>query len=55
LETWRTFGEPPPERAPDGYPIWPLWYVAWAFRLTRTAGALLVLGLFLDAVTAPLL
>jgi 1,4-dihydroxy-2-naphthoate octaprenyltransferase len=49
-QTWRTFGEPRPERPPPGYPIWPLWYVAWAFRLTRQTGALLVAGLLLDAV-----
>ena len=50
IQTWRTFGEPRPAAPPAGYPIWPLWYVAWAFRLTRQAGGLLVLGLLLDAV-----
>jgi 1,4-dihydroxy-2-naphthoate octaprenyltransferase len=48
--TWATFGEQRPEQPPAGYPIWPLWYVAWAFRLTRQAGGLLVLGLLLDAI-----
>lgn len=46
----KIYSQPRPETAPDGYPIWPLWYVAWAFSLTRLAGALLVLGLFIDAV-----
>ncbi|TFH23616.1 MAG: prenyltransferase, partial [Myxococcales bacterium] len=50
LETLRVFGEPQPNSPPSGYPIWPLWYVAWAFRLTRQAGALLVVGLVLNAV-----
>ncbi len=50
LETLRTFRQPPPESAPEGYPIWPLWYVAWAFRHTRRAGGLLVAGLFIDAI-----
>lgn len=50
LETLRMFREPRPAAAPPGYPIWPLWYVAWAFRLTRRAGALLVAGLALNAV-----
>jgi 1,4-dihydroxy-2-naphthoate octaprenyltransferase len=50
LETLRTFREPPPESAPEGYPIWPLWYVAWAFRHTRRAGGLLVVGLLVDAI-----
>jgi 1,4-dihydroxy-2-naphthoate polyprenyltransferase len=49
-DTWRVYSRPPPEQAPPGYPLWPLWYVAWAFRLTRSAGAYLVLGLALDAI-----
>jgi 1,4-dihydroxy-2-naphthoate octaprenyltransferase len=48
-ETLETFRTPRPDLPPEGYPIWPLWYVAWAFRLTRTAGGLLVLGLLLNA------
>ncbi|HYB98440.1 MAG TPA: prenyltransferase [Candidatus Limnocylindrales bacterium] len=49
-ETLETFREPPPRNPPPRYPIWPLWYVAWAFRLNRLAGGLFVLGLLLDAV-----
>jgi 1,4-dihydroxy-2-naphthoate octaprenyltransferase len=49
-KTLRVYSRPRPESAPPGYPIWPLWYVAWAFRVTRAAGGLLVLGLLLDAV-----
>ena len=45
----KIYNAPPPEEAPPGYPLWPLWYVAWAFLVTRRAGALLVLGLVLDA------
>lgn len=41
---------PKPDAPPDGYPLWPLWYVAWAFLVTRLAGGLLVLGLLLDAI-----
>ena len=48
-ETLEVFTEAPPAEPPPGYPIWPLWYVAWAFRLTRTAGALLVVGMALNA------
>lgn len=44
------FGKPPPAQAPPNYPIWPLWYVAWAFFLNRRAGALFVLGLLLNAI-----
>jgi 1,4-dihydroxy-2-naphthoate octaprenyltransferase len=50
IHTGGTCGVPRPAAAPPGYPIWPLWYVAWAFRLTRQAGGLLVAGLLLDAL-----
>ena len=46
----RVYNQPRPEEAPKNYPIWPLWYVAWAFRLTRRAGGLFVLGLILDLI-----
>ena len=41
----RVYSRPRPEQAPTNFPIWPLWYVAWAFGFTRTAGGLLILGL----------
>ncbi len=44
------FSRPRPASAPEGFPIWPLWYVAWAFVLTRMAGGLLVLGLLATAI-----
>jgi 1,4-dihydroxy-2-naphthoate octaprenyltransferase len=46
----KVYKQPKPESAPPDYPIWPLWYVAWAFMLTRRSGALLVLGLLLSAI-----
>ncbi len=46
----KTFSEPRPENAPDDYPIWPLWYVAGAFLLTRSAGGLFVAGLVINAI-----
>jgi 1,4-dihydroxy-2-naphthoate polyprenyltransferase len=39
-----------PERPPRGFPIWPLWFVAFAFTHTRRAGALLVAGLAIAAI-----
>ena len=42
------YNQPKPAEAPPGYPLWPLRYVAWAFLVTRRAGALLVAGLVLD-------
>lgn len=50
VETLRALREPPPETPPEGYPIWPLWYVAWAFLHTRRAGALWVAGLVVNAL-----
>jgi len=41
---------PRPEKPPRGFPIWPLWFVAFAFTHTRRAGALLVAGLAVAAV-----
>ena len=46
----RLFSRPQPESPPAGYPVWPLWYVAAAFMLTRQAGALLVAGLAANAL-----
>jgi 1,4-dihydroxy-2-naphthoate octaprenyltransferase len=46
----RTFREPRPSVAPPNYPVWPLWYVSWAFGLTRSAGGLFAAGLVLQAL-----
>jgi len=46
----QVYARPKPVEPPPDYPIWPLWYVAWAFGVTRRAGGLFVLGLALDAV-----
>jgi 1,4-dihydroxy-2-naphthoate octaprenyltransferase len=51
-QVWRVLkvlNRPRPESAPPNFPIWPLWYVAWAMLVARSAGGLLVLGLLLDA------
>jgi 1,4-dihydroxy-2-naphthoate octaprenyltransferase len=50
VQVLRIYRAPRPTEAPPNYPIWPLWYVAWAFYLNRRAGALLVLGLVLNAL-----
>ena len=47
-KVWGIYSKPRPVAPPPRYPIWPLWYVAAAFVLTRRAGALLVLGLLLN-------
>jgi 1,4-dihydroxy-2-naphthoate polyprenyltransferase len=48
---WRAFGRPKPESPPADYPIWPLWFAAHAFVLTRRAGALFLLGLVVGVFT----
>jgi 1,4-dihydroxy-2-naphthoate octaprenyltransferase len=50
VEVIRVYNRPPPDEPPPNYPLWPLWYVSWAFVLTRRAGGLFVLGLLLDAL-----
>jgi len=32
------------------FPVWPLWYVAWAFHFVKIAGATFVLGLIIDTL-----
>ena len=34
----------------DIFPVWPLWYVAWAFHFVKMAGAMFVLGLIIDTL-----
>ena len=50
VQVLKVYNQPRPESPPENYPIWPLWYVAWAFLVTRRAGALFVLGLGLNAI-----
>ncbi len=42
---------PRPARPPRGFPVWPLWFAAICFVHVRRAGALLVLGLVVAALT----
>lgn len=48
------YSRPKPEEPPRNYPVWPLWYVSWAFAHARRAGALLVLGLVVGWLAASL-
>jgi 1,4-dihydroxy-2-naphthoate polyprenyltransferase len=50
VSVWGPFTRPKPATPPDGFPIWPLWYAAFAFVHTRRAGGLLVLGLAVGAI-----
>jgi 1,4-dihydroxy-2-naphthoate octaprenyltransferase len=44
------FSQPKPDAPPHSYVGWPLWFVGGAFIHTRRAGALLLLGLLLNAI-----
>jgi 1,4-dihydroxy-2-naphthoate octaprenyltransferase len=47
---WKVYSEPKPEKPPEEWTVWPLWYVGWAMYFNRRAGELFVLGLFLNIV-----
>ncbi|HET8784028.1 MAG TPA: prenyltransferase [Candidatus Limnocylindrales bacterium] len=49
LQVLKVFGQPKPDVPPGSYVGWPLWFVGQAFVHTRRAGALLILGLLLNA------
>jgi 1,4-dihydroxy-2-naphthoate octaprenyltransferase len=42
------YREPKPSEPPEGYTVWPLWYVSWAFYHNKRAGLLFVAGLALN-------
>jgi 1,4-dihydroxy-2-naphthoate octaprenyltransferase len=44
----RAYGEPKPLAPPEGYPGWPLWFVAFAFIHVRRFGGLFLCGLVLQ-------
>ena len=49
-EVWPIFQKSKPDKPPESYPVWPLWYAAAAFIHTRRAGAGLVVGLALGTI-----
>ncbi len=44
----KLYREPRPAEPPEGYTVWPLWYVSWAFYHNKRAGLLFVGGLVLN-------
>jgi 1,4-dihydroxy-2-naphthoate octaprenyltransferase len=44
------FANEKPDKPPARYPVWPLWYVAFAMSFTRRAGGYFVLGLLLNVL-----
>jgi 1,4-dihydroxy-2-naphthoate octaprenyltransferase len=49
--TWKYYSEPKPKSPPEGYTVWPLWYVSWAMYFNRQAGEFFVIGLLLNILT----
>jgi 1,4-dihydroxy-2-naphthoate octaprenyltransferase len=48
--TFAAYSHPKPEVSPIPNPVWPLWFAALSFLVTRRAGGLFVLGLIAGAI-----
>ena len=50
VQVLKLYTQPKPQEPPEGYPIWPLWFVSAAFVFNKPAGGLFVLGLILNLI-----
>lgn len=50
MTAWKVYSQPKPASKPEGWTVWPLWYVGWAMLFNRRAGELFVLGLLLNLI-----
>ena len=48
--TFTAYSSPKPAESPFPNPVWPLWFAALSFLVTRRAGGLFVLGLVIGAI-----
>jgi 1,4-dihydroxy-2-naphthoate octaprenyltransferase len=48
--TFAYYSQPKPAVSPAPNPVWPLWFAALSFLVTRRAGGLFVLGLAIGAI-----
>jgi 1,4-dihydroxy-2-naphthoate octaprenyltransferase len=48
--TFAYYSHPKPDVSPVPNPVWPLWFAALSFLVTRRAGGLFVLGLLIGAI-----
>jgi 1,4-dihydroxy-2-naphthoate octaprenyltransferase len=48
--TFAYYSQPKPEVSPMPNPVWPLWFAALSFLVTRRAGGLFVIGLVVGAI-----
>jgi 1,4-dihydroxy-2-naphthoate octaprenyltransferase len=53
--TWKAYSEPKPATKPENWPVWPLWYVAWAMHFNRQAGKWLIAGMMLNLIVPQVL
>ncbi len=49
-QAWTYYSQPKPAESPMPNPVWPLWFAALSFLVTRRAGGLLVIGLIIGAI-----
>jgi 1,4-dihydroxy-2-naphthoate octaprenyltransferase len=49
-QTWKAYSQPKPAESPVPNPVWPLWFAAMSFLVTRRAGGLFVLGMLIGAI-----
>ena len=47
---WEAYSQPKPAESPVPNPVWPLWFAAVSFLVTRRAGGLFVLGMIIGAI-----
>jgi 1,4-dihydroxy-2-naphthoate polyprenyltransferase len=48
--TFDAYSRPKPDVSPIPNPVWPLWFAAMSFLVTRRAGGLFVIGLMIGAI-----
>ena len=50
LRFFMVLNKPKPEKAPEGWPAWPVWFSGFAFQHNRQFGGYILLGLLADAL-----
>ena len=50
LTLLKVLNSPKPEKAPEGWPAWPVWFSGFAFQHNRQFGGYILLGLIVDGL-----
>lgn len=50
LAFFKVLNTPRPEKAPEGWPAWPVWFSGFAFQHNRQFGGYILMGLIVDAL-----